>query len=247
MWSDASSTEAPSTVASNGNGAAPAQADGGRSGHLAELLAKVAVGVQAPADGDPETTRLIQGACDALTDRGTASDLLARQTAALEVNSVRVMALGVSLRRFESADGNATPLPEQLSARLGGAADSGAEAGQIAQELAGRMRVRRLVAARLSQPVGAANPVMDPGAEPASPEFLSIFAAGPEVWERVEWWAQDTCRRVARQRMRGLLDAAGVDGDFDIERLIERLDAEYYFRFGYALAACEEELERGSS
>jgi hypothetical protein len=47
--------------------------------------------------------------------------------------------------------------------------------------------------------------------------------------------------------MRALLDAAGVDGAFDIERLIERLDAEYYFRFGYALAACEEELARVGS
>ena len=109
------------------------------------------------------------------------------------------------------------------------------------------MRVRRLVAARLSKGARQPIPSTDPGAEPASPEFLSIFGPGPEAWEELESWAQDRCRKVARQRMRALLDAAGVDGGFDIERLVERLDAEYYFRFGYALAACEEELARAGS
>jgi peptidoglycan/xylan/chitin deacetylase (PgdA/CDA1 family) len=236
--------EASTARTSNANGAAPPRVDGGPGGHLAELLEKVAEGVEPPQDGDPGIRRLIQGACLGLADRETASELLARNTAALEVNSVRVMALGFSLRHFESAEDDAAPLPEQFSARLRDASDPGAEAGVIAQELAGRMRVRRLVAARLSRPVGAANPVDDPGAESASPEFLSIFEPGPEAWEQVESWAQETCRRVARQRMRGLLDAADVDRGFDIDRLVERLDAEYYFRFGYALAACEEEFAR---
>ncbi len=208
----------------------------------------MAEGVEPPEDGDPGTARLIRGACLGLADRQTASDLLARNTAALEVNSVRVMALGFSLRRFESTEGDAAPLPEQFSVRLRDAADPGAEAGLIAQELAGRMRVRRLVAARLSQPVEATNPVIDPGAEPASPEFLvDLRDQDPKHGSELESWARDTCRQVARKRMRALLDAAGVDGGFDIERLVQRLDVEYYFRLGYALAACEEELSRADS
>jgi peptidoglycan/xylan/chitin deacetylase (PgdA/CDA1 family) len=233
--------------ASETNGGAPRESDGAGNGHLAELLEKMGEGLEAPEDMDPVTARLIRGASLGLADPRTASDLLARNTAALEVNSVRVMALGFSLRRFESAQAEAAALPDQFSARLRDAADPGAEAGAIAQELAGRMRVRRLVAARLSRPAGEANRNEDPGAESASPEFLSIFEPGADTWERLESWAQDTCRRVARQRMRALLDAAGVDAGFDIERLIERLDAEYYFRFGYALAACEEELARAIS
>jgi hypothetical protein len=88
---------------------------------------------------------------------------------------------------------------------------------------------------------------MDPGPEPASPEFLSTFAPGPGVWAQLESWARDTGRGVARQRMRALLNAAGFDTGFDIDRLIERLDVEYFFRFGYVLAACEEELARAGS
>jgi hypothetical protein len=246
MNAGTSQAAAPSTRTSLANGAAPPRANGDRDGHLADLLKKVAVGVEPPEDGNSGTARLIRGACLGLTDRQTASDLLARNAAALEVNSVRVMALGFSLRRFESTEG-AAPLPEQFSMRLRDASDPGAAAGLIAQELAGRMRVRRLVAARLSQPLEATNPVLDPGAEPASPEFLSIFGPGPEAWEQLESWARDTCRQVARQRMRTLLDAAGVDGGFDIERLVQRLDVEFYFRLGYTLAACEEELSRANS
>jgi hypothetical protein len=47
--------------------------------------------------------------------------------------------------------------------------------------------------------------------------------------------------------MRALLDAAGVDGGYDIERLVQRLDVEFYFRLGYTLAACEGELSRADS
>ena len=89
--------------------------------------------------------------------------------------------------------------------------------------------------------------VYQPAGPPPSPEFLAMFAPGPEVWEGLESWAQDTGRRVARQRMRALLDAAGVDGGFDIERLVERLDVEFFLRFGYTLAACGEELSRTDS
>ena len=77
--------------------------------------------------------------------------------------------------------------------------------------------------------------------------ILSIFAPGLEVWERLEVWARETGRGVARQRMRALLDAAGVDDGFDIERLVQRLDVDFYFRFGYGLAACGEELSRADS
>src|SRR5439155_16126907 len=101
-------------------------------------------------------------------------------------------------------------------------------------------------AAKPSAPEATA-PAAEPGMEPVSPEFLSIFAPGLEVWERLEAWARDACRGVARGRMRALLNAAGVDRDFDIEPLIERLDVDFLFRFGYALGACEEELSRADS
>jgi hypothetical protein len=205
----------------------------------------VAEGVEAPKDGEPGlAARLIRGACLGLASRQTASDLLARHVAAWEVNGVRVIALGFSVRRFESAECEAAPLPGQISSRLLGAADPGAEAGLIARELAGRMRVKRLVAAHLSKAAGATSPDTEPGVEPPSPEFLAIFAPGPEVWEQLESWVREIGRGVARQRMRALLDAAGVDGGFDVERLVERLDVEFFFRFGYTLAACGEELSR---
>ena len=235
---------------SDTNGSAPERADGERNDpeRLAELLETLAEGVEAPENGEPgPTARLIRGACLGLAGRRTASDLLARHAAAWEVNGVRLMALGFSLRRFESAEGEAAPLPEQLSVRLRGAADPGAEAGLIAQELAGRMRVKRLIAARLSKGAEATDPGAEPDVEPASPEFLALFAPGREAWERLESWARETGRGVARKRMRALLDAAGVDGGYDIERLVQRLDVEFYFRFGYTLAACEEELLRADS
>jgi peptidoglycan/xylan/chitin deacetylase (PgdA/CDA1 family) len=249
------------TDGSGGNGAAPAEArEGpGEVERLAELLKTVAEGVEAPEEPEP-ASRLIQGACRGLTDRRTASDLLARHAAACEVNGVRMMGLGFSLRHFESAEGGSAPLPEPLWARLRAADDHADEAGVIAKELAGSMRVKRLIAARMAEMGSEASsspatapriseasglPV-EPGDEAPSPEFLSIFSPGPEVWEELESWARETGRGVARQRMRALLDAAGVDG-FDIERLVERLDVEFYFRFGYTLAACEEELSRTDS
>jgi peptidoglycan/xylan/chitin deacetylase (PgdA/CDA1 family) len=253
---------APQDAGANGS---PTGGTGGQPGdrdHLAELLGTLAEGV----DGTPSEAeagpaeRLIRGARMGLADPRTACDLLARHVAAYEVNGVRVMALGFSLRRFESNEGRPAPLTEELTTRLRGADDPGAEAGLIAQELAGRMRVNRLVAAWLAQQgaeastvaaeprvTEAAGPAAEPGMEPVSPEFLSIFAPGLEVWERLESWAREACRGAARQRMRALLDAAGVDGGFDIERLVERLDVDFYFRFGYALAACEGELARADS
>ncbi len=131
--------------------------------------------------------------------------------------------------------------------RLRDAADPGAEAGLIAQELAGRMRVKRMIAARLTQGAGATDPGAEPDVEPASAEFLALFAPGREAWEGLESWARETGRGVARKRMRALLDLSGVDGGYDIERLVQRIDVEFYFRVGYALAACEEELSRADS
>jgi peptidoglycan/xylan/chitin deacetylase (PgdA/CDA1 family) len=252
LGSKAGTTQAvaASTRDSDANGSGPAGANGehGDFERLAELLETLAEGVEAPEDGEPgPATSLIRGACLGLAGRRAASDLLARHAAAWEVNGVRLMALGLSLRRFESAEGEAAPLPEQLSVRLRDAADPGAEAGLIAQELAGRMRVKRLIAARLSKGAEATDPGAEPDVEPASSEFLALFAPGREVWERLESWARETGRGVARKRMRALLDAAGVDGDYDIERLVQRLDVEFYFRLGYTLAACEEELSRADS
>ncbi len=206
------------------------------------------------AEGDP-AARLIEGARLGLSSPGTASPLLARYVAAHEINAVRVMALGFSLRRFESSEGSATPLSEEFSARLRGAEDAVAAAGAVANELAGPTRVGRLVAARIAEEA-ATRPGVEVQISPASglastpeidrpsPEFLAIFAPGPEVWERLELWARKTGVAVALRRMRALLDAAGVEGSFDIEELVERLDALFLFRYGYALAACEEELSQ---
>jgi peptidoglycan/xylan/chitin deacetylase (PgdA/CDA1 family) len=252
------------TADPNANGSPPHESreEPGDREHLVELLGTLAEGIE-PTTAEVEVgdaERLIQGACLGLADQRTASDLLARHVAAYEVNGVRVMALGFSLRRFESDQGHAAPLTEELATRLRGAADPGAEAGLIAQELAGRMRVNRLVAAWLAEQKAekstaatvrgvseAPERPAERGMEPVSPEFLSIFAPGLEVWERLESWARDACRGAARQRMRALLDAAGVDGGFDVERLVQRLDVDFYFRFGYGLAACGEELSRADS
>jgi hypothetical protein len=230
--------------------------------HLVALLQKLAEGIQPPpkdAEAVP-TTSLIRGACQGLVDGLVASDLLARHAARCEANGVRVMALGFSLRRFERADGGAAALPAEFAARLRDADDPGDEAGVIAQELAGRMRVNRLIAVELEKQAAEASSVAakpyiseatgvatEPGFENASPEFLSMFTLGSEAWEHIEAWARDTCRGTAAQRMRALLDAAGVDSEFEIERLVNRLDVDFYFRFGYALAACEEELSGAGS
>jgi peptidoglycan/xylan/chitin deacetylase (PgdA/CDA1 family) len=228
---------------------------------LAELLKSVAEGVEAPTEAEPgPASRLIRGACQGLAGRRTTSDLLARHAAAQQVNAVRVMALGFSLRRFETAEGEAEPLPERLSARLRAAADPGAEAKLVGQELAARLDVERLIAARSAQQeaegygVATEQRTFDmsgaraqSAADSASHEFLSIFAPGAEVWEQLESWARETGHRVARERMRALLDAAGVDGGFDIERPVSRLHVEFFFRFGYVLAACEEQISRADS
>ena len=224
------------------------RADGDRDGHLAELLQKVAEGVEAPEDGDPGTVSLIRGACLGLADRQTASDLLARNVAALEVNSIRVMALGFSLRRFEDTEEDAAPLPEEFSVRLRDASDPSVAAGLIAQELAGRMRVRRLVAARLSQRRrNSQTRLWTLAPSPHRRSSSRSSRRGPRYGRssnrgRGRWdagWRENGCR--------ALLDAAGVDNAYEIERLIERLDVEYFFRFGYVLAACEEELARADS
>jgi peptidoglycan/xylan/chitin deacetylase (PgdA/CDA1 family) len=234
-----------------------AERDGDPRERLAQLLETVAEDVEAPPEeaNDGAAARLIRGACARLADPHIASDLLARYTAAHEVNAVRVIALGYSLRRFESDQGDSAPLAEQLSARLFDADDPGTEAGRIARELAGPTRVNRLVKARLAGQQdrasgGAAETAVDHEAMALAPrrsvssEFPSIFGLEPELWDGLASWARETCRGVARRRMRALLDAAGVDGSFDIEALIERLDVDHLFRFGYALAACEEELSR---
>ena len=237
--------------------AAPVGGEDGERRHLADLLEIVAEAVEPTpeeAEGDP-AARLIEGARLGLSSPGTASPLLARYVAAHEINAVRVMALGFSLRRFESSEGSATPLSEELSARLRGAEDAVAAAGAVANELAGPTRVGRLVAARIAEEAATRpgvevqiSPVSGLASTPEidrpSPEFLAIFAPGPEVWERLELWARKTGVAVALRRMRELLDAAGVEGSFDIEELVERLDALFLFRYGYALAACEEELSQ---
>jgi hypothetical protein len=76
----------------------------------------------------------------------------------------------------------------------------------------------------------------------ASAAFQPIFGPGAKVWDRLASWAREMAHAAARRRMRTLLDAAGVDDGFELEPIVDRLDADFLFRFGYALAACEEEL-----
>jgi hypothetical protein len=76
----------------------------------------------------------------------------------------------------------------------------------------------------------------------ATADFRAMFAPGTEVWEEVAAWAHETGQASARRRMRELLDEAGVEPTFDVEPVVDRLDVEFLFRFGYALAACEEQL-----
>jgi peptidoglycan/xylan/chitin deacetylase (PgdA/CDA1 family) len=253
----------PPTDDPDANASAPGVADTevGDRKRLVELLEKVAGGVDAPSDEAEAgpAGRLIRGACIGVADGRTASDLLARHAAAYEVNAVRVIALGFSLRRFESDQGSAAPLTERFAVRLHHAGDPGAEAKLVAQELGGRIGMERLIAARLAQREAEDSDLATEGrtfklggrAEPdpdsASPEFLSIFGPGPKVWEQLESWAREIGRGVARRRLRALLDAAGVDGGFDIERVVGQLHIGFLFRFGYVLAACEEELSQAGS
>lgn len=256
-----------------GNAAAGKRVDGRHTpsshrkdgrGDLVELLGRIAVQIDPPSEAEVpgDAGRLARGACAGLADPRLASDLLVRHTAAHEVNALRVIALGFAMRRFEDGAEGATALPEPLTERLTGADDSYREAGRIAHELAGPTRVNRLMAARLTEQAPEAASIgarsapdisepaelpAEPSYESASPEFLAIFGSGSEVCDQVGLWGRETGREVARRQMRALLDAAGVDDDFDIDPLVERIDVDYLFRYGYALAACEERLSAPQS
>jgi peptidoglycan/xylan/chitin deacetylase (PgdA/CDA1 family) len=245
-------TSRPST-----NGDSPAPVDI-RARQL-KLLERLTTYVELPEDGDPPA-ELIRGAYEGLLDSAPGSGLLLRHAAAYEANSLFVISLGFSLRQFEIGRGDAATLPGELVRRLQGAGDPAAEAGAVAEELAGPRRHKRLIAARLASQVAATGgdeaagmPIAgapDPPVEAphsASGEFLAIFALGSDAWQRIETWARATGRRVARERNRALLDAAGVDAAFDVEPLVDRLDVDFLFRLGYSLAACGEELARRDS
>jgi peptidoglycan/xylan/chitin deacetylase (PgdA/CDA1 family) len=254
--SPASMTVTKSTASASGNGAGPAGVDVHR--RLRELLERL-TGYVKPAPEDEDAAKLIRGARDLLLGPVTESDLLLRHAQAYDGNSLLVISLGFSLRRFESEQPEAAALPEELAARLQEADDPGAEAGVLAEELAGPRRHKRLIAARMAgqaaitsggetgMPIaGAPDPPVD-APHSASDDFLSAFAPGSESWQQIETWARATGRHVARERNRALLDAAGVGSAYDVEPLVDRLDVDFLFRFGYALAACEEELSRADS
>ena len=223
-------------------------------GRLLGLLERLMEYVEPPPDEDEPAADLIRGSRGHLLGDGTDSDLLLRHTAAYDGNSLLVISLGFSLRRFESERREAAGLRDDLDARLCDAENRGAEARLIAEELAGPRRHKRLIAARLADQAAATaggeaglpiSGAPDPPIEAphsATPDFLTIFGPGAETWQELESWARATGRRVARERNRALLDAAGVDGSFDVEPLVDRLDVDFLFRFGYALAACEEVL-----
>jgi peptidoglycan/xylan/chitin deacetylase (PgdA/CDA1 family) len=224
-----------------------------RRDQLLRLIERLADEVEPLPDEDEPGARLIRGAIVGL-DRRIDHDLLLRHTAAYDTKALLILSLGFSLRRFEHERGAAAGLPEDLAARLQAADDWSAEAGRIAEDLAGPRRYKRLIAARMASqtamPPSDATPpgtgeVSDPPEDAphsATTEFLAIFAPGPDVWQELETWARSTGRRVARQRNRALLDAAGIDASFDIAPAVDRLDVDFLFRFGYALAACGEEL-----
>src|SRR3954454_7607758 len=237
------------------NGAGARQVD--LRERLRGLLDRLMRYIDAPGDDD-SASELIRGARDELLG-GSDSDLLLRHTASYDGNSLLVIALGFSLRRFETLHAKAAPLPDELARRVLEAGDPGVEAGQIGEHLAGPRRHKRLIAARMAEEpapagggesgmpiLGAPDPPVD-APHSATDDFLAIFAAGPDAWQPIESWARATGRRVARERNRALLDAAGVDSGFDVEPLVDRLDVDFLFRFGYALAACDEVLARTSS
>jgi len=239
-------------------GTEPPSANGDRSQQVdvrerfRGLLDRLTNYIEVP-DDDGEAAELIRGARAELLN-GPGSDLLLRHAAAYDGNSLLVIALGFSLRRFESGHGDAAPLPDELAARLRQAGDPSTEAGLIGEDLAGPRRHKRLIAARMAgqaaatargdaeMPIaGAPDPPVE-APHSATEDFLAIFAPGTDAWQRVESWARTTGRRVARERNRALLDAAGVDGAFDVEPLVDRLDVDFLFRLGYALASCDETL-----
>jgi len=256
MPGGASTTTTKPTAPASGNGAAPAGVDVRE--RLRELLERLTGYVEVPSEDGETATELIRGARDGLLGPGTESDLLLRHAASYDGNSLLVVSLGCSLRRFESERHEAAGLREELAARLRGAADPVAEVGEIAEELAGPRRHKRLIAARMAgqaaavapesgMPIaGAPDPPVD-APHSASNDFLSIFAPGSDAWQQIETWARTTGRHVARERNRALLDAAGVGDAYDVEPLVDRLDVDFLFRLGYVLATCEEELSRADS
>jgi hypothetical protein len=209
-----------------------------------------------PPETDPVAAELTQGALAGLLGSGTESHLLIRNAGAYDGNALLVISLGFSLRRFESGRGGAAPLSPDFTARLHDARELADEAGVVAEELADPRRHKRLIAARLAAQAAAASggdpgpdafEVADPEVDAphsATEEFLSIFAPGDDVWQALESWARSTGREVARERNRALLDAAGVATNLDLEPIVDRLDTDFLFRFGYALAACDEVLAR---
>jgi peptidoglycan/xylan/chitin deacetylase (PgdA/CDA1 family) len=222
-----------------------------------EVLERLVGYVEAPA-GDEEGSELIRGAAKGLLGSAPGSELLLRQAGAYDGNSLLVIALGFSLRRFEAEQGRAAPLPGEIAARLRDAGESTTQVGQLAEELAGPRRHKRLIAARMAgqaAPVGpeagmpiagAPDPPVD-APHSATDEFLAFFAPGGETWQEIETWARTTGRHVARERNRALLDASGVGDAYDVEPLVDRLDVDFLFRLGYVVAACEEELSRADS
>jgi len=245
------------TAPASGNGSGPTGVD--VRVRLRELLERLTRYVEVPSEDGEIPADLIRGARDILLGRGTDSKLLLRHVASYDGNSMLVISLGCSLRRFESERHKATALPREVAARLRDADDPVTEAGEIGEELAGPRRHKRLIAAHMAGqaaatpgpeselPIaGTPHPPVD-APHTASDDFLSIFAPGGDAWQQIETWARTTGRHVARERNRALLDAAGVGGAYDVEPLVDRLDVDFLFRLGYVLATCEEELSQAAS
>jgi len=256
MPGGAPTTQSKPTGPAGGNGAGPAGADVRE--RLRQLLERLTPYVDLPAEDGEMPPELIRGAHDGLLRPGTESDLLLRHAGSYDGNSLLVISLGCSLRRYESELRESSALPAEVAARLRSADDPAGEAGEIAEELAGPRRHKRLIAARLAGQVAAADPESgmpiagapdppDDAPHSASDDFLAIFAPGSDVWQQIETWARATGRHVARERNRALLDAAGVGEAYDVEPLVDRLDVDFLFRLGYVLATCEEELSRADS
>lgn len=211
----------------------------GSAPDFAGILAWVGEGVE-PAPAPGAAGRLIAGACELLRDDPPVeSSVLRRCIAAQESDAIRVVALGFALRLFEARSGEEAPLPGAQASRIRSAPDARDEAAAVARELSRPTRIDRIEMEHVAGEQGGEGAV-DSARTGPQPPFLALFAPGADVWLSIQAWARGVAEAAARQRLRELLEEAGVSEPLWEDRVLDRLDVDFLLRFGYALGACED-------
>ena len=219
----------------------PFRTPGANPFDMDEFMRWLAEGIEVPP-GAELAARLIAGARAEMTSRRVVgSEMLVRNVLAEENDAVRVIALGFSLRIAELQGGLAAEPPPDVARQLHDGGDPIAAAAAIARQRCPPTRVDKMVMLYEAEHEGGPSSV-DPARLGAQPGFIELFAPGAEVWEAIQSWGRDAGRRAAEMRMRETLDAAGADSTLAIGPVLDRLDVDFFLRFGYVLRACEEAI-----